>query len=358
MPISRCFSAHTRIAAIAAIAFAALTLPSGARAQSVAEFYRGKNVELLIGYSGGGGYDVYARLLARHMGRHIPGNPTIVPRNMPGAGSLVLANWLYNVAPKDGTVIGATGRGTPFDPMLGIDAARFDPTKYLWLGSMNNEVSVCVSWHTSGITKFDELLQRELVVGGTGPSADTDQFPRITNSVLGTKFRIISGYPGGNDISLAMERGEVGGRCGWSWSSVISTRMNWFKEKKVHVLMQLALEKHDDLPDVPLVVDLAKTDEQRQILRLIFARQALGRPFMGPPGVPQDRAAALQAAFTATMKDKAFLAEAKKADLEITPLGGAAVKKIIEESAATNPAVLKKAAAMIQVESQKSQKKK
>ena len=339
-----------------AIAAAALVLPSGTHAQSVADFYKGKTVELLIGYSGGGGYDVYARLLARHMGKHIPGNPTIVPRNMPGAGSLVLANWLYNIAPKDGTAIGMIGRGTPFDPMLGIEAAKFDPTKYLWLGSMNNEVSVCVSWHTSGVTKYEQLLQKELVVGGTGPSADTDQFPRITNAVLGTKFRIISGYPGGNDISLAMERGEVGGRCGWSWSSVISTRMNWFKEKKVHVLMQLALEKHDDLPNVPLVVDLAKTDEQKATLRLIFARQALGRPLLGPPGIPQDRAAALQKAFTDTMKDKAFLAEAEKAKLEITPIGGAAVQKIIADSAKTDPAILKRAAAMVKVEGKKKKK--
>jgi tripartite-type tricarboxylate transporter receptor subunit TctC len=336
-----------------AIVATAIALPTVTHAQSVADFYKGKTVELLIGYSGGGGYDVYARLLARHMGRHIPGNPTIVPRNMPGAGSLVLANWLYNVAPKDGTAFGIIGRGTGFDPMLGIEAAKFDPTKYLWIGSMNNEVSVCVSWHTSGVTKYEQLLEKELVVGGTGPSADTDQFPRITNAVLGTKFRIISGYPGGNDISLAMERGEVGGRCGWSWSSVISTRMNWFKEKKVHVLMQLALEKHDDLPDVPLVVDLAKGDEQRATLRVIFARQALGRPFLGPPGVPQDRAAALQKAFMDTMKDKTFLAEAEKGKLEITPLSGPAVQKIIQDSAATNPAVLKKAAAMIKVDSPK-----
>jgi tripartite-type tricarboxylate transporter receptor subunit TctC len=339
-----------------AIVATAIALPTVTHAQSVADFYKGKTVELLIGYSGGGGYDVYARLLARHMGRHIPGNPTIVPRNMPGAGSLVLANWLYNVAPKDGTAFGIIGRGTGFDPMLGIEAAKFDPTKYLWIGSMNNEVSVCVSWHTSGVTKYEQLLEKELVVGGTGPSADTDQFPRITNAVLGTKFRIISGYPGGNDISLAMERGEVGGRCGWSWSSVISTRMNWFKEKKVHVLMQLALEKHDDLPDVPLVVDLAKGDEQRATLRVIFARQALGRPFLGPPGVPQDRAAALQKAFMDTMKDKTFLAEAEKGKLEITPLSGPAVQKIIQDSAATNPAVLKKAAAMIKVDSPKKKK--
>jgi tripartite-type tricarboxylate transporter receptor subunit TctC len=346
----------SRIRGIATAVFATAALTSAGHAQGVADFYKGKTVELLIGYSGGGGYDVYARLLARHMARHIPGNPTIVPRNMPGAGSLVLANWLYNVAPKDGSAFGIIGRGTPFDPMLGIDAAKFDPTRYLWLGSMNNEVSVCVSWHTSGVTKYEQLLKQELVVGGTGPSADTDQFPRITNAVLGTKFRIISGYPGGNDINLAMERGEVGGRCGWSWSSVISTRMNWFKEKKVHVLMQMALEKHDDLPDVPLVVDLAKTDEQRAILRLIFARQALGRPFLGPPGVPQDRAAALRKAFMDTMKDKAFLAEADKAQLEITPLGGDAIEKIIRDAAATNPAVLKKTAAMIQVETPKSKK--
>jgi tripartite-type tricarboxylate transporter receptor subunit TctC len=343
--------------AVAAITTAALALPSTGHAESVADFYKGKSVELLIGYSGGGGYDVYARLLARHIGRHIPGNPTIVPRNMPGAGSLVLANWLYNVAPKDGTAFGIIGRGTPFDPMFGLDAAKFDPTKYLWLGSMNNEVSVCVSWHTSGITKYEQLLKQELVVGGTGPSADTDQFPRITNAVLGTKFRIISGYPGGNDINLAMERGEVGGRCGWSWSSVISTRMNWFKEKKINVLIQMALNKHDDLPNVPLVVDLAKNDEQRAILRVIFARQALGRPFLGPPGVPRDRAAALRKAFTDTMKDKAFLADADKAKLEITPLSGEAIEKIIREAAATNPQVLKKTAAMIQVDTPKSTKK-
>ncbi|MCC6890383.1 MAG: hypothetical protein IT536_17805 [Hyphomicrobiales bacterium] len=332
---------------------ATLLLVPAAQAQPVADFYKGKSVELLIGYSGGGGYDVYARLLARHMGRHIPGQPSIVPRNMPGAGSLVLANWLYNVAPKDGTAFGIIGRGTPFDPMLGIEAARFDPTKFTWLGSMNNEVSVCVSWHTSGITRFEQLLEKELVVGGTGPSADTDQFPRITNAVLGTRFRIISGYPGGNDISLAMERGEVGGRCGWSWSSVVSTRVNWFKEKKVHVLLQLALEKHDDLPNVPLVVDLAKTDAQRAILRLIFARQALGRPFLAPPGVPQERAEALRRAFMATMKDKTFLAEAEKAQLEITPLSGAAIQKIIEDSARTPPQVLKQAALMLQVEGPK-----
>jgi len=333
-----------------ALATVALSLPSAGQAQSVADFYKGKTVEMLIGYSGGGGYDVYARLLARHIGRHIPGNPNVVPRNMPGAGSLVLANWLYNVAPKDGTAFGTVGRGTPFDPLLGIDAAKFDSTRFTWIGSMNNEVSVCVSWHTSGVTKFEELLQKELVVGGTGPSADTDQFPRITNAVLGTKFKIVSGYPGGNDIGLAMERGEVQGRCGWSWSSVVAVRMDWFKKKTIHVLMQLALEKHDDLPDVPLVVDLAKNDDDRQMLRLIFARQALGRPFLAPPDLPQDRAAALRTAFMNTMKDKAFLADAGKAKLEITPVTGDAVQKIMVDAARTSPQILKRAAEFIEVE--------
>ena len=342
----------------AAIAAVALILPTAGQAESVAEFYKGKSVELLIGYSGGGGYDVYARLLARHIGRHIPGNPNVVPRNMPGAGSLVLANWLYNVAPKDGTAFGIIGRGTPFDPLLGIDAAKFDPARYTWMGSMNNEVSVCVSWHTSGVSKYEELLQKEVVVGGTGPSADTDQFPRITNAVLGTKFRIVSGYPGGNDISLAMERGEVQGRCGWSWSSVIATRMDWYKQKKIHVLMQLALEKHDDLPNVPLVVDLAKNEDDRQTLRLIFARQVLGRPFLAPPDLPADRAAALRKAFMDTMKDKAFLADAEKAKLEITPVSGDAIQKIMVDSARTNPKILKKAAGFVKVEKKaKSQKK-
>ncbi len=335
-----------------ALAVTALTLslPTVGHTESVAEFYKGKTIELSVGFSAGGAYDIYARLLARHMSERIPGNPNIVVRNMPGAGSLLQSNWLYNVAPKDGTAIGAIGRGTPFDPMIGIEAAKFDPMKFGWLGSMNNEVSVCVSWHNSGITNFEQLKQKELVVGGTGPSADTDQFPRIINQVLGTRFRIVSGYPGGNEVGLAMERGEVGGRCGWSWSSVVSTRMEWVKQNRINILLQLALEKHEDLPKVPLVVDLAKTDEQRAILRLIFARQALGRPFVLPPGVPQERMEALQKAFMETLKDKEFLAEAEKGQLEITPLSGADVKKIIEESVRTNPDILRRTAQMLQVE--------
>jgi len=323
-------------------------LVAAARAQSPADFYKGKAVELYIGYSVGGGYDLYARTIARHLGKHIPGNPTVLPKNMEGAGSLRLANWLFRVAPKDGSVIGTIGRGTGFDPILGQQGAQFDGTKFTWLGSANDEVSVCVSWNaTSGITKFDDLLTKEMTVGGTSSSADTDQFPRILNGVLGTKMRIVSGYPGGNDVVLAMERGEVKGRCGWSWSSVKSTHHVWLEQKKMTVLAQLALEKHPDLPDVPLVTDLAKTDEQQQILKLIFARQVMGRPYLAPPGIPADRAEALRKAFMETMADPDFRAEAEKSQLEITPVDGAHIQKLVAEVYQTPPEVQKKAAALI-----------
>ena len=335
------------LARCAAVTLLALLPASFAAAQSPAEFYKGRNVELYVGYSVGGGYDLYARLLAKYMGRHLPGNPVIVPKNMTGAGSLRLANWLYNVAPKDGTAFGIIGRGTPFDPILGGEKAQFDGPKFTWVGSANNEVSVCVAWHTSGVTKFEDLLTRELVVGGTSSSADTDQFPKIINGVLGTRFKIISGYPGGNDVGLAMERGEVQGRCGWSWSSVKSTHQKWYDEKKFSILMQLALDKHPDLPNVPLIVDLAKNDEQRQILKLIFARQVMGRPFLAPPGIPPARVEALRKAFMDTMNDREFLADAEKAKMEITPVPGAEIEKLVKDIYATPKEVAQQAAALI-----------
>jgi len=328
-------------AVLAAIAAAS------ARAQSVADFYKGKTVDLYVGYSVGGAYDLYARLLARHMSKHIPGNPNVVPKNMEGAGSLRLANWLYNVAPKDGTAFGIFGRGTGFDPLLGNTAAKFDATKFNWIGSANNEVSVCVAWSTSGVTKFEDLQQRELIVGGTSTSADTDQFPRIVNGVLGTKMKVVTGYPGGNEVGLAMERGEVQGRCGWSWSSVKTTHKKWVEEKKFVVLVQLGLDKHPDLPDVPLIIDLAKTDEQREILKLVFARQVMGRPFIAPPGLPQDRVDALRKAFMATMQDKDYLADAEKTQMEINPVSGEKVQALVKEEYSAPPAIAQKAASFL-----------
>jgi tripartite-type tricarboxylate transporter receptor subunit TctC len=336
-----------RVAALL-LTFAPMSLAQpAAYAQSPAEFYKGRNVELYIGYSVGGAYDLYARVLARHLSKHIPGSPTIIPKNMEGAGSLRLANWLYNVGAKDGSVLATIGRGTAFDPLLGSKGAQFRADKFTWIGSANNEVSVCVAWKTSGITDFEDMLSRELIVGGTGQAADTDQFPRILNGVLGTKFRIVTGYPGGNDVTLAMERGEVKGRCGWSWSSVLSTHKRWIEDKSITVLVQLSLNKHPDLPDVPLVMDFAKSEDQQQMFKLIFARQVMGRPYLAPPDVPKDRAEALRKAFMDTMKDNEFLADAEKSQLEINPVDGAEVEKLVKELYQTPKPLADKAAQFI-----------
>jgi tripartite-type tricarboxylate transporter receptor subunit TctC len=330
----------TPVAAVVATAVATLV-----NAQSPADFYKGRNLDLYIGYSTGGAYDLYARVIGRHMGAHIPGNPTLVPKNLEGAGSLRLANYLYRVAPQDGSAFGTIGRGIAFDPLLIGQGDAFDAQKFSWIGSANNEVSVCVAMQGSGITKFEDLFTKELTVGGTGTSADTDQFPRVLNGVLGTHFKIVEGYPGGNDVLLAMERGEVKGRCGWSWSSVKSTRPAWLAEKKMSVLVQLSLTKHPELPDVPLVSDFAKTGEERQILKMVFARQVMGRPYLAPPNVPADRLATLRQAFMDTMSDKDFLAEAAKAELEVNPVSGADVEKLVKDVYATPADIVAKAKA-------------
>ncbi|MDB5595180.1 MAG: tripartite tricarboxylate transporter family receptor [Hyphomicrobiales bacterium] len=324
-------------------ALVGLALCAGPAQAADTDFYKGNTVNLYVGYSPGGGYDVYARLLARFMGKHIPGSPTVVVQNMPGAGSLRAANWLYNVAPKDGTAFAIVARGAAFDPLFGLPGTQFDATKFNWLGSANDEVSVCVSWNPTQVKTYEDLLTKELVVGGTGGSADTDQFPRVMNGVLGTKMKMVVGYPGGNDVNLAMERGEVQGRCGWSWSSVKSTQPDWLKNKKINVLIQLSMNKHEDLPDVPAVIEKATTDEQRQILKLVFARQIMGRPFMAPPGVPPERVAILRKAFMETMKDTDFLAEAEKAKLEVTPVSGEEIQKLVSDSYKVAPEIAKKA---------------
>jgi len=325
---------------MAKLFLAALAFASAVHAQSA------KPVELYIGYSVGGGYDIYARLLARHMGRHLPGNPTVVPRNMEGAGSLRLANFLYKAAPRDGSAFGTIGRAIAFEPLFGEHSAQFKATEFGWLGSANDEVSVCAAWGKTGITRFEDLY-REVFVGGTGGNSDTDTFPKVINSILGTKMKLVTGYPGGNDITLAMQRGEVQARCGWSWSSIKTNHAAWVKDGTLKILAQLALEKHPDLQQVPLIMDMVKTPEQRQVLRLVFAGQVMGRPFLAPPGVPADRLAALRKAFMATMQDPAFLAEAGKIKLEIRPVSGDAVQKLVAEVYASPPEVVKKAAAAL-----------
>jgi tripartite-type tricarboxylate transporter receptor subunit TctC len=323
-------------------------LAAPTRAQSVTDFYRGKTIEILNAYSVGGGYDIYARMIARHIGRHIPGNPQVVPKNMEGAGGMRLANWLYSAAPRDGTAIGATSRAMAFEPLLGNKAAQYDATRVAWIGSANDEVSVCTAWHTSGVTNFAAVQARELLVGANGIADDPYQFPTLLNNMFGAKFKVVTGYPGGNELNIAMERGETQGRCGFPWSTIKATHQAWIDEKKINLLMQFSLAKHADLPNVPLVMDLATTDEQRQILRIVFGRQVLGRPYALPPGVPADRAAILRRAFTATMTDPEFLAEVERTKLEITAVSGERIQNLVRDIYATTPAeVALKAAAMV-----------
>jgi len=319
-----------------------LALAAPARADSVEDFYRGRTITILVGFSAGGGYDLYARLLGRHIGRHIPGNPSVTVQNMPGAGSLKATQNVYGVAPKDGLTLATVSRGMLTDPLLG--AANFDPARLTWLGSITSETSVCATWKTSAVKTWDDMLQREFSLGSNALGDDTANFALIIRNVFGAKMKLVTGYPGGNDVNLAMERGEVDGRCGWSWSSLKSQK-RWLPN--VNLLVQFNLEKNPDLPNVPRALERAKDEEQRQVLRLLIAGQYVGRPFFTTPDVPADRKAALRAAFDATMKDPEFLAEAAKSDMEITPISGAPIDAFIADIYRTPKDVVAKAAAAI-----------
>jgi tripartite-type tricarboxylate transporter receptor subunit TctC len=317
-----------------------------ARADVVADFYRGRNITIIVGYSAGGGYDLYARALARHMGKHIPGNPGFVVQNMSGAGSLNSANYLYNVAPKDGTAFGTFARGLAMEPLIGTAKVQFDATKYTWLGSGTNEVSVCATFHTSPIKTWADALKSPFAVAGEGLGSDPDTFALLMRNEFGVKLKLITGYPGTSDMNIAIERGEVDGRCGWSWSSIKSTRPAWIAEKKVNALMQIGLTKSDELEGVPLIYDTA-SDRQKQVLKLVLSRLVVGRPFVAPPGVPADRRDALRAAFDATLKDPAFLEEAGKQKLDVNPVSGIAVDTLIRELYATPKDIVDEARAAI-----------
>jgi tripartite-type tricarboxylate transporter receptor subunit TctC len=322
------------------------------RAQTVEEFYADRVVELYIGLSVGGGYDSHARVLARHMGKHIPGNPTIVPLNMEGAGSLKLANWLFNAAPQDGSVFALVARGIPLEPLVGLAPAQnlhFDVEDFTWIGSATNETSVCVAHERVDIDRFEQLYDRELIVGGVGAGVDADDFPRILRGALGVKFRVVSGYPGGNDTLFALERGEVDGRCGWSWSSLVATHEAWVEDGRLKVLLQMGRTPNPELTamGVPWVMDFAEDQETRQMLNLIFARLAVGRPYIAPPNVPEDRAEALRRAFDATMNDPEFLADAERARMEVTPLTGEEAQALIAEAYETPQEVSERARAML-----------
>jgi tripartite-type tricarboxylate transporter receptor subunit TctC len=315
-------------------------------AQSVADFYKNKSLNLVIGFSVGGGYDLYARHLAHHIGRHIPGNPTIVPQNMSGAGSLRAANYLFTAAPKDGSVFGTFSRTTGINPLL-QSGATFDATKFTWLGSVTDDVSTCVTWNTSPVKTWHDLLEKPAVFGGQGQSSEPDIFARLYKNVFGAKIKLVTGYPGTNEITLAMERGEVDGLCGLSWSTLATRHAKWLADKKLNIIVQSSFRKEPELGDVPLIMDLTKDKEKLQILKLIIAAQQMARPFAAPPGIPADRKAALIAAFDATMKDADYLAEAKKLSIDVNPIGAKSLDELLAELYATPKEVIAKAARAI-----------
>jgi tripartite-type tricarboxylate transporter receptor subunit TctC len=317
---------------------------SCARAAGVEDFYKGKTISLIIGYSVGGGYDLYGRLLARHIGKYIPGKPTIVPQNMTGAGSFRAASFLYAAAPKDGSVFGTFGRTIATTPLLAPVSAPLDATRLTWLGSVTNEVSLCVTWHASPVKTWQDALDKPITMGGEGTGADPDVYTLLYKNVFGAKWKLIPGYHGTNDAVLAMERGEVDGLCGLSWSTLKSRHGQWLSNKNVNIINQAALKKQPELPDVPLASDLTQDPEKLQMLKLFLATQEIARPFAAPPDIPADRKAALIAAFEQTMKDAEFLAEAQKLSMEVNPLGAQAVADLITELYATPKAVVEKAA--------------
>jgi tripartite-type tricarboxylate transporter receptor subunit TctC len=318
--------------------------PNAFAADDATNFYKGRTVTIDIGYSTGGGYDLYARVLARHLGDHIPGKPSVVPQNMPGAGSLKVVNYLANVAPKDGTVIATFARGMAMQPLFDKTGIEFDAQKLNWIGSITNEVSVCAFRSDTGIKTWQDMLTKSYTVGGTGSGSDTDVFPDVLRHMFHMKIKLVTGYPGGSDVILAMERGEVDGRCGWSWSSVKSTKYDLYEKKEIVIPVQLALKKHPDLPDVPLVTEETKDPKELAALKLIFGRQSVARPYATAPGVPADRVAALRKAFDDTMKDPAFLAEAEKTKLEVEPVSGQEVQDLVAELYQSSPEVVKIAA--------------
>lgn len=316
-------------------------LRSPATAQSVEDFYKGKTIRLVIGYGPGTGYDIYMRLLARHLGAHIPGNPVIVPEYMPGAASLTMTNYLYNVAPRDGSVIGLPERNLLVEPLFGNSLAKFDVLKFSWLGSMSRTTALCFTWYTSGIRTLEDAEARKVLLGSTGPSSPTTIFPRLLNKLFGTQFEPLVGYPDSGAIGIAMANGEVQGYCGFTLAAIKSARPDWLTEKKINILEQLTLTPSAELGDTPLIMDLAKDDATRQALTVAFADQEIGFAVAAPPEVPADRVKALRTALEQTLKDAEFLSEAKQMSIDIVdPIDGDAIMAIVRQIYTTPPGVV------------------
>ncbi len=322
----------------AAAAFAAVA--TAAHAQDVAGFYRGKQITLVIGYGPGGGYDIYARMLGRFLGAHIPGHPTIVPQNMPGAGSRSAANWLYRVAPQDGSVIATLGQATPTDQALSQPGVQFDARKFNWIGNTSVVNNIMYATAASGVSTFAQAKTKSLAIGATGASSPSVLYPQVSNNLLGSKFRIIAGYPGGGDINIAVERHELDGRGSNSWASMKATHPEWLSNHIINILFQIGPRREADLPDVPLWTELATNDDQRQILALLSGDVSVGRPILTPPNVPAERVKALRQAFDDTMRDPQFIAAAKQAHMEMVPMGGVELQKTVGDIVAAPPRII------------------
>ena len=329
-----------------AIAGTLLPLAGKALAQPPADagFYKGKTITLITSTGVGGTYDTVARLFARHMPRHIPGNPTVIVENMPGGGNVLATNYMYNIAPKDGTAIATIHSAMPLQQVLNSGGIRYDSDKFNWLGSTGAQNEVILVWYTAGITTIAEAKEKQVALGGTGAGAGIVLLPMVVNKLLGTKFKIVTGYRTSEDVNLGMERGEVQARA-FSIGSITSQHPDWISDHKVAFLVQAGVRRDKVLPNVPLLTELAKTDEQRQIFKLISSSPALGQPYVAPPGVPADRLAILRNAFAATMKDSAFLADAAKIRFTIEPMNAEEVTQIVHDTVSTAPDIVAKAKA-------------
>lgn len=320
----------------------ALAAACGASAPSLAQdFYKGATIRYIVGYPTGATFDTYSRALSRHMGKHIPGRPVIVIQNMPGAGSLTATNYIANVAPKDGSVIGMPNPVNTVEPLLNPQNARFDPRKFSWIGSMNTEISTCGFWGDK-VSKVDDLRNKNVVVGSTGPTSGSTLDSRVIANVLGFNFKIVTGYPGLAEARLAAQQGEVDGHCGLTVSSLKADLWEDYKKGVAKVPLQMGLNKHPDLPDVPNAFDMVKSEEDKQVLTLIFGPWTYGRPVLGPEGIPADRLKTLRSAFMATMKDPEFKTEAAKLNLEIQPLGPEEIQKTVVEIFNTPASVIER----------------
>jgi tripartite-type tricarboxylate transporter receptor subunit TctC len=336
------------IRAVTALICAAACWPTGAHAQTAEEFYRGKSITMLVGSGAGGGYDTYARIFARHMSRHIPGNPAIIAKNMPAAAGLAAASALYTTADKDGSTIAAFTNGAAMEPLFGNTSARYDAQKFNWLGSIGKLQNVCATWHQSPVKTIEAARAREVIVAAAGATSNTAIVPKALNALIGTKFKVIAGYDTGAGLTLSIERGEAEGICGLSWSTIKASRPHWIRDKLLNIILQMGLQKLSDLPDVPSALDLVTDPENRPVLELILIRQEAGRPFAAPPGVPAGRIAALRRAFAVTLDDGEFRAEADKAQLEIEPLTAREIETFLARAYGAPRTTVQKAAALVE----------